>query len=79
MKVNIEGARGVAPKPTIDNPIKHNPVIKILFLPIRVMSLPTTGDPRMTATEYIQKMYPIMDTSTPHLSSSNGRKGTTNE
>lgn len=56
VNVIIEGANGVSPKPIIDNPIVHNPATKINLLPTLVIILPTIGDPKMTATEYIQKM-----------------------
>jgi len=74
-----EGEYGIVPNPIIDHPIKHNPKIRIFFLPLLVMRRPTIGDPMITATEYIQKMYPIVDTEIPLVSNSKGRKGTTKE
>lgn len=79
VNANREGAYGITPKPIMDRPIENSPVMRIFFLPTLDMQRPIIGDPKITATEYIQKMYPIIDTSTPSSLSSRGRKGTTSE
>jgi len=75
----VEGDFGVTPNPTMARPMKQSPNTRIFFLPIFVITLPTMGDPIMTATEYIQNIYPMIDTSIPQLFNSSGRKGTTSE
>ena len=79
VNISIDGDNGVSPKPIIESPMEHTPPMSINFLPMFVIILPTIGEPKMTATEYMQKMYPITDISMPHCLSSRGRNGTTSE
>lgn len=79
MKIMVELTNGIVPNPIIAIPMKDKPNMSIFLRPKVVIIFPIIGDPIITATEYIQNMYPIVETPISHFLSSRGRNGTTRE
>ena len=63
------------PKTTNDVPMRHIPDIIKVLLPTIEISFPTIGLQNITATEYIENIYPMNYLSIFFLSNSNGKNG----